>query len=157
MTMALANSLAFSEDTKGDRQKKEFYGFAMTRSWGYATWKIEHMEEGLPRLEETSSLVAFAFKYWLLTRDGIIERNSSFERQIRATISEGKIPMPLIEDPLARLSPGGTFTKGAGRIIGEEEYATLTKEFRTFVEAKPESEKPTAEQGSSSDGDKQPN
>ena len=148
----LANSVGYSEQGNLDKQKKDFYSFAMTRSWGYATWKIDHMEEGFLRLEESSSLVAFAFKYWLLTKDGNMERNPSFERQIRATISEGKLPMVFIEDPLARQCPNGTIPKSAGRIISDEEYATLTKEFQVFFDAGQKPEIQAAEQ----DGGGQP-
>jgi hypothetical protein len=104
----------------------------MTRSWELGIWRVKNEQaNGKEKVYFKLSMTAEAFRYWLLVKDNIIDKNSVYENQVRKSFSNGDLDVSTLKNPLhTDLDGCGGF--GVGMILTAEKYQQLSQEFEKF-------------------------
>lgn len=135
----LLSVLISGEIARADQQSarvKVFHQLTMTRGWELGLWRIKNektVDENAVRFK--LSMTSQAFQYWILVRDGLIDKNGAFEEQIRRSFANGDLDASTLKNPLYRDAKNeGGF--GIGMVLSADKYRKLAKEFEEFFSRK---------------------
>lgn len=125
-------SVCFGEEILVPQARDDFYQRALTRSWEFGVRQIEH-ESPAGRVSLQRSMVAFAFRYWVLLENKMLFKDVAFEGQVRASFAAKRIEVKYLEDPLGRKDGDGPRLVIPEIKIKDEEYAAMAGRFREFL------------------------
>lgn len=118
-----------AQEERDVRRVKLFHQLTLTRGWELGLWKVKNEvgDENRAKFFKLS-MTAQAFRYWVLTQDGLIEPCLPYEGQIRKSFSNGDLDPMTLKNPLAQDANGnGGF--GIEKSLDIEEYHKLAAEF----------------------------
>lgn len=116
-------------DARYDQARVESYmKIVFTSSWELRSEKLKNYEPGSKfSIHEQKSMVAFAFNYWVLAEKKLINKQSSFESQIKKSFLTNQLSLELLDDPLNE-----PFAL-SGPQLSAQEYKEFSARFKQFV------------------------
>jgi len=133
--MLFLNTNALSDEViRQERMIENFKSITYTRGWVFGMLRVKNSDQSLDEEMKFSwSMTAYAFNYWLLSRNGHVEIDEVFDNLIIRTFKDKELPLDSLNDPLMRNNEhGGVF---APYIVdlSDDNYNILVQRFKNFV------------------------
>jgi len=117
-----------------DHLVKEFKSLTYTRGWVFGMLRVNNSDQSLhEEILFSWSMTAYAFNYWLLSRNGYIEIDEVFDHLIIRTFKNKELSIESMNDPLMRYKDNvGAFSSRIANLTNSD-YDKFVADFKNFV------------------------